>query len=309
MHAPRWITLACLFLVVASGCLPWNKKPDDLPDPVSPKNVPTVEQLVAYVNQHADDFQAFHSDKISIDIDTGGILTPSVSGYMYCRRPRDFRLIAKFTGTPQVDFGSNPREFWFWIKQMPDPAVYYCKYEDYQKGNVQLPFPLDPDWVLQCLGMARYDGTHYDIKVEPKTFNLIEQAVVNGQPVKKVTKFYRNTVRPPQPQILAYEMLDGRDQLICRATVVKTAESRVTGRLNDRDGRPVQAGVDYPSKVQFDWPKMQLKMTMDFDRVTINPEIKDDLAARLFTRPEMNGFRAVNLGDRNRSERLSVVRP
>ena len=53
---------------------------------------------------------------------------------------------------PVADFGSNENEFWYWISQDNPPYLYHCNYSDLSQGNVKLPFPFQPDWVLEVVG-------------------------------------------------------------------------------------------------------------------------------------------------------------
>ena len=61
-----------------------------------------------------------------------------------------------------ADFGSNDREFWYWISEDKPPNLYHCSYSDLSRGNVRLPFPLHPDWILEALGMSAPAPTDQD---------------------------------------------------------------------------------------------------------------------------------------------------
>ena len=111
---------------------------------------PTAASMVAYLNDNARRIQGMQCD-VTLDAKGpdghGGTQSAAVGGTMDCQKPRNFRLMGKVVGQPQVDVGSNNDEFWFWIPKA-DPRVNHCSWEAVARGGVQLPFPFQPDMIL-----------------------------------------------------------------------------------------------------------------------------------------------------------------
>ena len=78
-------------------------------------------------------------------------------------RPRRFRLRADtmITG-PEVDLGSNDELFWFWVRRSPEPAVYFCRHDQFSSSVARQVLPVEPEWLIDALGVATLDpaGDH-----------------------------------------------------------------------------------------------------------------------------------------------------
>ena len=63
---------------------------------------------------------------------------------------------------PEVDLGSNDELFWFWIRRSPEPAIFYCRHEQFAISAARNVLPVEPDWLIEVLGMATIDpaGEH-----------------------------------------------------------------------------------------------------------------------------------------------------
>jgi hypothetical protein len=288
--------LALGLLPVAAGCNLIN--PHRPPVQQATGEVPTADKLVVYLNDNARKVQAVQSLRVEMDCKQGaGLNTQSVGldGLMVCQKPRNFRLKAKVVGQPAVDIGSNDQEFWYWISKAEPPYVYHCGYDELARGNVNMPFPFQPDMLIMALGLAEYDpAKKYEVKTYDKTFELVEQTVSpQGQPIKKVTVFNRTDVGRPgpgqtgQPQILAYKLKDTQDHDICTAVVYEAQGVRAA------DGQTVVL----PYKVKLSWPDQKVEMTMwlrDLQAVNIEP----DRAGRLFSRQDLADLQGFDLARR-----------
>src|SRR5260370_42498277 len=115
---------------------------------------------------------------------------------MICRKEREFRMIADAVGSRVVDLGSNQQEFWYHISKAEPPYLFYCSYKDLAQG-VQMPFPFQPEWVMEAMGMGNYGSPEQYTLASPSqrgTWELVQQTVNSqGQPVRKVTVFNQAT--------------------------------------------------------------------------------------------------------------------
>jgi hypothetical protein len=281
-----------LGLSLLAGCAVIKPKHDDGAGTGRPPHGQVEEQrpateadLVRYLNKEARGLQTIYVDDLFIDAAAQGRKAPGVRGWMVCDKPRNFRLQGKVLASDQIDLGSNNERFWFWLKESPDQALVHCSYTDFDKG-VQLPFPFNPDWVIQALGMAEYGADDADLKrfrLEPvgktdKTMKLVESTTLQGKPVQKETIFNRWNAPPGTPQVIAHVLRDERGKVICAATIKEVRESKV---MNPETRRP----VSYPRKIVLEWPAEQLTMTLMLNDVDINKPIPPALAAKYFSLP------------------------
>jgi hypothetical protein len=275
-----------LLAALAAGCnlLPGVVRQDRPPAP-APSQPPDVPTLVNYLNQNAALVQSVQSNTVDIQC-VQGRQAVGLGGMLVCRKPRDFRLRAKVIGKPAVDIGSNGEEFWYWISEGKPPYKYHCSYRDLATGNVQVPFPFQPDMVVAALGIAEYDPKgKYELKVYQNYLELIESTVSPaGEPVQRVTVFNRTLAKAGQPQVLAHVLKDAKGKLICQANVHEVVTDPTTRAV-------------LPSKVTLEWPAQKLKMTMkmyDLKVVTISPV----QAARFFQPTGLDEYDSFDLARR-----------
>jgi hypothetical protein len=296
---PRLI-LVCGFMVAVSclpsGCMGFGNSRAPKP----PANVelisgmPEPRQIVRYLNENAARVNALESRDLDMDIKAGNQAI-GVHGSLYCLKPKNFRLRAKFVGRDVADIGSNDQEFWFWNSEDKPPDQYHCSYADFARGDVRLPFPFQPDWVLEALGMSapapvgtpeqeQALGRSLTVRKtsDSKYIELIEWTrSAQGQPVTKVTVLNNFNATGTTPQVHAYRLFDARSQLICQATVQSVQLDKASG-------------VVVPHKIELNWPAQQLTMTMTLGEIAVNnPALAQN--TRLFVRPPPPNGRAVDL--------------
>jgi hypothetical protein len=190
-------------------------------------------------------------------------------------------MVARVGGQPMVDLGSNNQEFWYWISKNDPPYLFHCAHQDYAQARARMPFPFQPDWIVEALGMLEYDPSrNYQVVTKPTTLELIENATSpQGQQVRKVTVFNRaqNSV-----QVTAHLLQDATGKDICAAYITEVQQDRATLAI-------------YPRKVELVWPAEHIKLKMKLDDVTVNGGLDDSRVGLLFTRPQMPSIRGFNL--------------
>lgn len=244
---------------------------------------PTVENLVQYLNENTKRLPSGHalrSKNVTIDASAEGQQV-GITARMLCQTPRNFLLSGVTLGNPVVDIGSNDKEFWFWGKPFNPPYLYHCSYQDLARGGVKVPFPFQPEMVLNALGLAPYDpAKQYGMKVADdkkghKFIELTEQTrSLDNKPIQKITVFNFSQMQPPQPQVVAHILKDEQGKVICAASI----------RYAQRVGR--ENGPIIPQMIDFNWPEQKMKMTMTI----YNPELvpmPPDKAAMVFNRQNL----------------------
>ncbi|MFL5242735.1 MAG: hypothetical protein ACJ8FY_11560 [Gemmataceae bacterium] len=276
------MTLAGLVLALflfATGCR-WFTRQDNAPDASTTKvfggETPTEKQLVEYVNERAKLVSTLKCRTVDIDIKENGKTQPGVRAIMVCQKPRDFRLQGKAAVGSVVDIGSNKDELWFWIKYMEPEGVYHCSYDDLANGKVKsMPLPIQPEWVVQVMGIAEFNDDMSKYKVIPRGdfLELQEQTVSpQGQPVTRVTIF---NCKPSagKPLVCQHHLLDANRKMICWAEITEVQQDRSNSR------------VVLPTQLRMVWPdqKIEIKMKID-DDFKVNDPIDAKAHEDLFTR-------------------------
>lgn len=281
---------ACLgltLLVVLTGCntLRWGifRPPENIKTPVTQGTAPTTEQLTDYLNKNAALLKTLRCDEVRVTC-RQGIQAVDLDARMICQQPRNFRMTANFLGKPEVDLGSNEQEFWYWIRR-GDPAQIYCRYQDLDAGQVRImPFPFQPDWVLETLGMGQYGpASHYQLDTsDPNKLKLIERTKSpQGKPVQKVIVFNRRPAQAPEPQITDFILVDEEsNKEICSAHVLASQIDPGTGGM-------------YPKRLELSWPEQRLSLKLDLTAATAGVQIPPGFPA--FVRQPLSGIRSFNL--------------
>jgi len=281
------LPLFLVTLLLAAGCnnSKWGFLRKSQETPPAYGNNPSAQDLVAYMNDNAQQLQSLQC--LQVDMDCKYRLQQfHVTGRMVCEKPRNFRLVAEALHKTEADIGSNRDEFWFWIQRNDPPYLVHCSYQALGQGGVRLPFPVQPEWVIEALGMAEYpvDGNYQPVvPTKDHHLELIRNGVSQGRRVQKVTVFDN---RPgARVRVRAHLLRDERGQKIC-AAYIQDVE--------------VINGVVVPRKVDLDYPAERLTMRFKlFDSagdVVVNRPIDNEQAQLLFSRPNLTGVQSVDLG-------------
>jgi hypothetical protein len=310
------LTGACLSVLMLSlGCGPFNKSntsPIEQPKAWSTAT-PKAVDLVAYLNQNAQALQSVESKKVFISAKQENE-NVGLEGFLACQKaarpgtPPNFRMQALALGSPEVDIGSNSEEFWFWIKRSgPQPMVYHCAYTDFPKVAAagRMPFPVQPEWVVEALGMAEYDrSAKYEMNESKNTYDLVQRVrSPKGDEVVKVIAFHKPH-RATGSQVAGYILYETTNDAkhpyreICSAVI---EDSRVV---------PIGGGKSavLPSKVRLTCPKEKMVLTMELEQVQANVAFDQERTATLFTRQTLNNYKSYDLA-RGPDDPASGVRP
>jgi hypothetical protein len=288
-------SVCLLALVPLAGCDNWGilRGSSTQQQALPPGGAPNAAILVTYLNQNAQRVQSLSSNEVEMDC-TVGSQSIGLNGQMACDKPRGFRMTAKspIVGKVEFDLGSNDREFWYWIARAQPPYQFFCSYEDLNTKQIPLPFPFQPEWVIEALGMGTY-ATNGQYRVESKgdTYELIQDTVSQqGQPVRKVIVF--NKTQKNGVIVRAYVLRDASNKEIC------SAEIRKVQKVGERG---TEAWVPYDIVLNWAASKETMKLAMKLDKVKVN-QVSPDQARSLFVRQPMSNiqpFDLASLANRN----------
>ena len=281
---PTLATFGLCSLLALTGCTNnWGFLHNSANDKgVPPGRTPTSSELVSYLNGGSQQIRSMMSQDVDIECSQGSQSVGGIHGKMACEQPRDFRMTAMLMGKNELDLGSNDREFWYWIGRSQPPYQFYCSYNDLRTKPIPLPFPFQPEWVMETLGMSNYpvDGK-YQVVEKRDTVELIQDATsLQGQPVRKVVEFNRNQMTNGH-QIRSYILRDMQGKVLCSAQIQKV----------QRIGN-----ATVPYQVQLEWPSEKLKLSMQINKPTLN-QLPPEMAQNLFRRPPMKDIQAYDLAN------------
>jgi hypothetical protein len=308
----RVLTGACLGLLALSvGCKLFN--PGPAPDPATKTTwaaAPKADDLVAYLNRNAQPVTSVEGAHALVTVKQNGESPLDLESYLACQKgaragtPPNFRLQSYVVGNEEVDIGSNSQEFWFWIKRAPQPYVYHCSYADYpdvaKRGA--MPFPVQPEWVVEALGMAEYDPkAKYEVNESKATWDLIQRTKSpGGGELVKVIAFHK-APRPGTSQVAAYILYEpdakGKLQTICSA-VVEDSQAVVAGGKT----------VVLPTKVHLTCQREKMELTINLGKTRVNQPFGQSDPNVLFTRRTLNNYKSYDLA-RGPDAPASGVRP
>ena len=301
-----WIRLALGSTVLGSavllaGCDRWVRPEDRTSAARLPASTPKPEQLVAYMNSNAQRIRSLESFDLDIDAKADN-QSVGLSGTMACQKnapgqPANFRMQARVLGKTEVDIGSNSQEFWYWIARAPQPYVFHCSYPDFRAGKAKMPFPFQPEWIVEALGMAEYDpGQKYEVRETKQTIELIENTTSpQGEAVQKVTVFSRSQSQGRAPQVAARILRDPSGKEICAATVSEIQVDQLSGAI-------------VPRVVKMRWPAEKMELTMKLNKLQVNGRIDDAQAAARFSRQSLGTLPGYDLA-RGPDAPANAIRP
>jgi hypothetical protein len=280
------LTVGALIPLAGCNTTKWNMfrgKENPPPQQARPFENPTAAALVNYLNDNSDRIKSVRVASLDLQC-SQGIRSVGLSGQMVCQKPRNFRMSAKVFGKQEIDLGSNNKEFWYWIAR-GDPYQFHCSYEALEAGKVrQLPFPFQPDWMMEALGMARYGPADRQVVVKKDTVELVEKTKSpQGRTVRKVTVFRRTPATNGAAQVTAHLLVDdATNKLICSAQINQVQLDR-------------NSGARIPYRVVLYWPEGKIKLSMTLEELTVNGDITNSNV--LFARPNMTNIKSFDLAE------------
>ncbi len=283
----RALTLAGLgSLSLATGCEWFRNSLQNESAPTGGVFTPhTAPQLVGYLNDQAERISNVQYKSLSVNAQLGGDRQSFNTCSMVCEKPRNFSLSVGIMIRPNAgEVGSNDSEMWLY-QSLPQENFYYCSHADLEQGKVSLPFPFDPDWVMQALGMARYDpALAYTVEADrAKGVETLSWATTaaQGQPVRRKVVFSGYPARGDKPQVTAHTISDASDKLIATASI-KSVHRHPTPEPGA--GADKQS-VAVPTHVVLDWPSQKMRLELRMSETVVNQPIDENRRRLLFNKP------------------------
>lgn len=232
--------------------MPWKNK-TDLPEvALIPPNA-SLQDIIAAVNRQNSQIQSLTANQASVSAPRTPMLTAEVNYY----QPNYLHLSAQTSlSGKEVDLGSNPELFWFWVARNEPAGVYYCRHDQYARSGLSQQLPIEPGWVIESLGVKPIpenlawqgpqttpDGLFYEIQAKESTpRGLITRQIFID----------RRTAT-----IAAQRLYDSNNILLVDATVKKVR-------------RDALSGIYAPQKIEIYAPKDSFRLTIDLGAFDLN---------------------------------------
>jgi len=290
------IIAAVAVLALSTGC-EWldRMRPKSNDVPSGPVQGKTSTELVSYLNGQSKALNSVRYSDASIEVYVGKENYTPTDSSLVVATPRNFLLVGgRHVMANLVNIGSNSQEFWMYSR-FPEQNYVVCSHADFPTAGNKLPFPFDPDWALQALGMTEYPpDLIYTVEKNERQRELwlsFDTKTPQGTPVKRVVVFAAEPMNGSQPQIRRHLILDSAGKTIATAEVREVSTMQVG--LDPQTRKPMYAQV--PTRVSLDWPQQQFKMELKLPKPRVNEMLTDAETAKLFARPAIDGVNPINL--------------
>ena len=258
-----------LFLLVMSSCLlalpgcssmrnwmTYSRRAAPEPCVLAPDA--TSEEIVNALNDNVTKLYAWRSNHVDITARQAGVPL-TFSAVMAVESPRKLRLIVRSLASDEVDLGSNPERFWFWMKRGKPHGILTAAYDDVADGRPMGPIPFQPDWLIETLGVVPFAAADFQMREQPgnqtrRVLFVEDQVTPQGQRVQRTM-----LVDACHGLILEHSLREPAGRLIARAT------------LGNYQREP--SGVRMPHRIDLQWPDSGVDLTMRIGNIEVNPAL------------------------------------
>jgi hypothetical protein len=239
----------------------------------------TLNQVIDAVHRQTAVVQTLRAEDATLQVPGA----PPLRATLLLERPRRFRLQAStlITGA-ELDVGINDELFWLWMRQNPDPYIYFCRHEQFCDSAARNLVPVEPEWLLSALGLVSF---------EPEGEHAGPYVGRNG------TLEVRSRIQSACGPLYRVVVIDGATALVLQQHLYNEQGMRLASAVASGHRRDPASGVWLPGKVEIHCPGTQLNLTIDLGRVRVNEPIS--LATQPWMMPRLPGWTPLDLADPN----------
>lgn len=271
------LTITGLFALSGASC-PNMLRPQSPPLPRALPPSPTLDQLIQVVNGNSSRIQSFYTAHATLS----GPGIPALSTRIAFGRPRFFRLYATDLTGPEVDLGSNPEWFWYWVRRAQPPAIYFCRHDQFANSPARHTIPVQPDWLIEALGVSEIDPSLPQQGPFPLQGDRLELRTIRETPDGPVTKV---------------TIFDGAQGWILEQHILNAQGLTLASAVASGHRRDPLSGLVMPGVVVVNCPSAQFSIRIDLGPVEINRLSGN--TAELWKMPQIPGTPAVDLANPN----------
>jgi hypothetical protein len=283
----RYSILALAAFVAGTGCHAGLSGNTAKQEPPIPRETVTVKRFIDQHNKNASAIQSLSAEPrivVSSTEEPGG---KRVNGRLDMERPRGFRLMLSQSIAGRVaDIGSNDEEFWFWVKDNKDKAIYFCSYKDVSAS--QLAVTYQPDWIIEAMGLREIDPREASTIAATRPPDrpgmlLLTQARRDNQG-NMLTK--ETIVDETSGHIVEHRLYSGpKKDLLAKANV----SQYFAKELKPTDANPSGSRVEIPKMIRLEWVAEKFVIDITLPDARVNPKYPPEQRTALFSEPTISG--------------------
>ncbi len=278
---PASFTILFVLIFTATGCESMKNifKPKSGPvqSILPPTSNPTLEQLTTAINRNSMAIRNMTTDDATLTVP--GVLWPVKSNIVF-ESPKRLRIrggVSSLSGQ-ELDFGSNDTLFWLWVRRLESKEMYYCRHDQFATCPVRQMVPIEPDWVLEALGMVEFKANEQHegpFPVEGGNFLIVtRRQTAAGQFTKKTT-------------------IDGKTGLILRQEMYSPQNVLTALAISSDHRYDKPTGIRYAKRVEVQCQGAEGSLTIDLGNPTFNS--LTPISSGLFTMPTFDGYKPVDI--------------
>jgi hypothetical protein len=170
--------------------------------------------------------------------------------------------------------------------------MWYCRHDLYPVSPVRSAIPIDPDWLIEALGMVEFKPT--DQHFGPKRMSDGNWEIVSHCQTPSGQFIKRTLIDSKIGWVKRQELYTPQNELVALAEVSESKFDPSTG-------------IYYVKCVSVQCQGMEGQMTIDVGSPTFNTSAA--FASTMFTMPPFDGYRAVDLCAPEFMQQRNVVMP
>jgi hypothetical protein len=272
-----WLLLLLVqFLASGATCDRFSRNTETMA-PAAFVDQPTLEDVIFAINANTNRVQSLQTESASVS--TPGF--PALRASIALQPPRRLRMQATFLG-PELDVGSNPDVFWFWVKSNPDAAIYFARHDQFQGSAAQTILPIEPNWLIEAFGLVTLDPSAYHEGPVARGDGKVELRSRIG----KSGEYLRTIV------------VDDRYGWVVEQYVSDTNGQPLASAKASHHRFYPDVGVSLPHHIEVDFPPAAAQFSIDIGQYTVNHLTGDP--NRLWNMPQLEGYQLLNLAQTSR---------
>lgn len=272
---PRTLALLLIVLTLVCGggaqCVPRR-------GPVAPRLLPegpALSQIMDVVNANTSRVASYSTNNARVSV--AGL--PSLPTDIAIERPRRLRLRAgtALTG-PEVDLGSNDELFWFWVRRNEPPALFVCRHDRFQQSAAKQVIPIEPEWLIDALGLTQFDPTYHHAGPYPSRDNRLE---------------IHSTLPSGEGNVTKVTVIDAHHGWVLEQHIYNGQGERLASSIASEHTYDPNTQVSLPSKIELQIPRSQMLLKLDVGNVQINTLA--GASPELWAKPVYPGYPEIDL--------------
>jgi len=277
-HVSWLAVVVIVFAASGANCNQWVRsytQPRTLPEAA------TVEQIVNTINSNTAKVQSLQANSATL---SAGGAPMSLRADFALQTPRRLRLQASgpVAGGKELDLGSNDELFWLWLRSNPQPALFFCRHDQYAMSNARQIMPVEPSWLLEAVGLVHIDTSQ---PIEGPSSVGKQRVQIRSRQISTLGGLSKVTViNAWDGTVMEQHLYDPQGQLLATAR-------------NARYQRDPVSGANLPCSTDLEFPTAGLSLHLDVTSWLVNTIPPDNLA--LWIKPIYPGSPEVDLADPN----------